>query len=346
MSDIYHTFDKQPQVFFFQVNRDTAIICKEGTSIKIKPNSFISEKTGKEISGKVQLAVEEYYKIADILLSNLSTTSDNKILETGGMLHVTATAENKKCIIKEGSVIEIGFPYSNKQNDMALFNGEWTNGKIEWKPANTNSSVKIKEGKISSSGQESGQEKVFVVVEEMPQFPGGELALRRYINQNAKYPFSVLKNKMEGKVFVTFTVDKSGYVKNIIVANGFDNTLDKVAVYLVSKMPAWKPARQRGVAVSCLYTIPVRFALKDSVLTDDEIRQSKVLEENIKDLKYDPITNIKAINEEFEKRVKEVNFRELLLLTQIDIFLVFPNWDGLTATGLTKTTIRKLITLF
>jgi TonB family protein len=319
VSDIYDHFAKQPQIFSFQANRDTSITCKEGTLIKIKSNSFISAKTGKEISGKVQVAVSEYYKISDILLSSLSSTSDNKILETGGMIHLSASADSEKCIIKEGSVIEIGFPYSNKKNDMALFNGEWTNNKIDWKLANANRSVKEIVEEKSAVGQvyfdRGTDDQVFTVVEAMPEFPGGDRELRRYINQNAKYPFSMLKNKIEGKVIVTFVIDRFGYLNNIRVVKGMDSILDKVAVYLVSKMPAWKPARQGGRAISCRYTVPVEFVHKDSVLTDDEIQQSKVLEEKIKDLKINPatrsyITNNKAFNEEIEKRIKEGNFQE------------------------------------
>lgn len=319
VSDIYHHFAKQPQIFSFQANRDTSITCKEGTLIKLKPNSFISAKTGKEISGKVQLAVLEYYKISDILLSNLSSTSDNKVLETGGMIHLSASADNEKCIIKEGSAIEIGFPYSNKKNEMALFKGEWTNNKIDWKLSNTNRFVKEIVEEKSAVGQvyfdKGYDDQVFTAVEAMPEFPGGDRELVRYLNKNAKYPFSVLKNKIEGKVLVTFVVDRLGYLNNIQVVKSLDSILDKAAVYLVSKMPAWKPARQGGRAVSCRYTVPVEFVHKESILTDDEIQQSKELEEKIKDLKIDPATrryipNNKAFNEEIEKRFKEGNFQE------------------------------------
>lgn len=314
LSDIYRPFAKQPQTFSFQANRDTSINCEEGTLIKLKANSFISAKTGKEISGKVQLSVLEYYKTSDILLSNLSSTSDNKILETGGMIHLSASADSEKCIIKEGRVIEVGFPYSDKKNDMALFNGEWINNKIDWKLANTNTSDK--EVVQSSRGEvvfvKSDGEQEFINVEAMPEFPGGDAALRRYIDQNAKYPFSELKNKIEGRVLVKFVVDRFGYINNVQVVKGLDSTLDKVAVYLVSKMPAWKPAEQGGKAVSCYYTVPVQFVHKE--LTDDEIQQSRVLEENIKALKYDPatrryITNNKALNKVIETRFKEDNFQ-------------------------------------
>lgn len=310
VSDIYKHFDKQTQIFSIHTSRDTTIICKEGTSIEIKANSFISEKSGKDISGIVQVAVKEYYKISDIILSNLSTTSGNKILETGGMIHITATADYENCIIKQGRNIEIGFPYSNKKDDMALFNGEWTKDKMEWELANTTSIVKENVEVVEITVQEAA----FVVVEEMPEFPGGVKAIKKYIKENLQYPFSALKDKIEGKVYVNFIVDKFGSLNNFRIARGLNNALDKAAVYVLNQMPAWKPGKQRGRAVSVSYTVPVEFALKDSVFTDDEIRQSKVFEEKIKDLKYDSVTRSYITEnkfiKEFEKNVKDDNFQK------------------------------------
>lgn len=312
VSDIYKHFDKQPQIFSIQANRDTTIICKEGTTIKIKANSFVSEKTGEEILGKVQIRVKEYYKLSDMLLSNLSTTSGNKILETGGMLHIMAMADNENCIIKQGHEIEIGFPYSNKKDDMTLFNGVWTNDKIDWELGNTAFSGNIIDDVVIMTASEPE----YVFVEQMPEFPKGETALKKYTAQNAQYPFSALKDKIEGPVYVTFVVDKSGTINNIRVTRGLDNTLDKVAVYLVSNMPKWVPGRQIGEAVTVSYTLPIKFTFKDSPLTDEEIRQSRVFEEKIKNIRVNyQITNYQTNNdgfkEEFEKKVKDDNLQEI-----------------------------------
>jgi TonB family protein len=159
------------------------------------------------------------------------------------------------------------------------------------------------------------KEDVFLVVEEMPEFPGGVKAIKNYIKENIQYPFSALKDKIEGKVYVNFIVDKFGSVNNFRIARGLNDALDKAAVYVLSQMPAWKPGKQRGRAVSVSYTVPVEFALKDSVLTDEEIRQSKVFEEKIKDLKYDSATRSYTTEnkfiKEFEKNAKDDNFQKI-----------------------------------
>jgi TonB family protein len=311
VSDIYKRFDKTPQLFFIQANRDTTIICKEGTSIKIKANTLISERTGNEISGKVQLAVKEYYKLSDIILSNLTTTSGNKILETGGMLHLAATADSENCMIKQGCNIEIGFPYSDKKEDMKLFNGTWTNDKIDWELTNTAQDTI----RVFEKVPEEALEPAWIIVEEPAEYPGGYEMSRKYIEENAQYPFLALKDKIEGTVYVQFTIDKDGNVRDIKVLRGLGNILDKVSVYIISKMPVWKPAKQGGRPVNQQFVWPINFALRDTVFTKEEILQSKALDEKIKDIKVNnrrsnSISNNEDLRAEFEKKVNDDSLKE------------------------------------
>lgn len=235
------------------------ITCKEGTTIKIKANSFISEKTGKEISGNIQLAVKEHYQISDIILAKLSTTSGNNILETGGMLNLMASANSENCNIKHGENIEIGFPYSNKKDDMELFYGEWTNNKIDWKQAR--------------KPQQEVNKEVFFIVEEMPEFPGGDAALRKYISDNLKYPVDIAKNGLGGKVIVTFNIDKDGNINDARIIRGVNPLLDKEALRIINSFPKWKPGKQRGKPVCVSYTVPVYFDLKSAKLTKKEFEE-------------------------------------------------------------------------
>lgn len=310
LSDIYKHFDKKPQIFSIQANRDTTIICKEGTTIKIDANSFVVEKTGSEIAGNIQIAVKEFYKMSDIILSNITTTSGDKILETGGMIHISASADNENCMIKPGNNIEIGFPYSNKKEYMDLFYGEQTNNRIDWKLAKKDD---VQDVLFIVDSEPEQEKQVFFIVEDMPEFPGGEKALQQYLEQNVTYPYSALKDKKEGKVNVTFVIDKKGNIRNISVAKSLDKKLDKVAVYAVSNLPRWKPGRQRGRPVNVSYTIPVNFSIKKGELTPEEIRRSMELEETLKDFKYDiDANNFYANNKEFddlEKKVKGDNFQ-------------------------------------
>ena len=102
---------------------------------------------------------------------------------------------------------------------------------------------------------------VFVVVEEMPEFPGGEIALRDFIVHNIKYPAAALKDSIQGKVFVTFVVKADGTVGDAMLARGIHPLLDNEAIRVVNSLPAWKPGKVKGVAVPVSYTVPVKFAL-------------------------------------------------------------------------------------
>ena len=110
--------------------------------------------------------------------------------------------------------------------------------------------------------QEKEEQQVFVVVEEMPEFPGGEIALRTYIAKAIVYPTVAQENGIQGKVFVTFVVNKDGSVSNAKIARGVDASLDAEALRVVSTLPKWKPGKQRGVPVRVSYTVPISFKLQ------------------------------------------------------------------------------------
>ena len=96
----------------------------------------------------------------------------------------------------------------------------------------------------------------------MPEFPGGELALRKYIANAIKYPVIAQENGIQGKVYVTFVVGKDGSIGNAQVARGVDPSLDKEALRVVNSLPKWKPGKQRGKAVRVSYNLPVKFTLQ------------------------------------------------------------------------------------
>lgn len=103
---------------------------------------------------------------------------------------------------------------------------------------------------------------VFFIVEQMPVFPGGEEALRKYIAQSVKYPAIAQENGIQGRVFVAFVVNTKGEVTDVKIARGVDPNLYKEAIRVVSNMPKWTPGKQRGKAVKVSYTVPINFVLQ------------------------------------------------------------------------------------
>ena len=104
--------------------------------------------------------------------------------------------------------------------------------------------------------------KVFDVVEEMPQFPGGQAALLEYLAKNIKYPVVAEENGVQGRVIVTFVVERDGSITDVKVVKSVDPSLDKEAARVVKSMPHWIPGKQNGSAVRVKYTVPVTFKLQ------------------------------------------------------------------------------------
>ena len=98
--------------------------------------------------------------------------------------------------------------------------------------------------------------------ETMPQFPGGKLMLMKYLADNIKYPASAVKAKKQGRVIVTFIVQKDGSVTHAKIAKSIDPELDAEALRIVKGMPKWTPGTQNGKPVSVRYMIPVKFSLQ------------------------------------------------------------------------------------
>ena len=105
-------------------------------------------------------------------------------------------------------------------------------------------------------------QKVFDVVEQMPEYPGGQAALIEYISNNVKYPDDAAKKKVEGKVFVTFVVDTDGKITDVSLLRKVFPSLDAEAIRVISGMPNWIPGKQKGQVVRVKYTVPIVFRLK------------------------------------------------------------------------------------
>ena len=99
------------------------------------------------------------------------------------------------------------------------------------------------------------------MVEDQPEFPGGTAALMEYLRKNIKYPSICRENNIQGKVIVTFIVNKDGSIVEPEVIKAVNPSLDKEALRVISGMPNWKPGMQRGKAVRVRYSVPVNFRL-------------------------------------------------------------------------------------
>lgn len=105
-------------------------------------------------------------------------------------------------------------------------------------------------------------EQVFTAVEQMPQFPGGEAALMKYLNDNINYPQVAMENGVQGRVIVQFVVTKNGTIGEVKIIRSVDRDLDKEAVRLCKSLPKFIPGKMNGQAVNVWYTLPITFKLQ------------------------------------------------------------------------------------
>ena len=126
---------------------------------------------------------------------------------------------------------------------------------------NTAVAVQTYQG-VAVEEEEVDEQEIFQVVEEMPEFPGGQQECMKWLAKNMKYPTISQENGVQGRVIVQFVVNKDGSIVEPVVVRGVDPYLDKEALRVVAMMPKWKPGKQRGKPVRVKYTVPVMFRLQ------------------------------------------------------------------------------------
>ena len=124
-----------------------------------------------------------------------------------------------------------------------------------------NKGVEIHEVVQQVEEEEPEEQKIHVVVEKMPEFPGGNEAMSLWLSKNIKYPLIAQENNIQGRVVCQFVVNSDGKIVDVQVVRGVEASLDAEAVRVIKSMPAWTPGRQGGKNVRVKYTLPIRFKL-------------------------------------------------------------------------------------
>ena len=115
---------------------------------------------------------------------------------------------------------------------------------------------------IEEEPEEEEEPDIFMVVEQMPEFPGGVQAMYKFLYKNIKYPPLAKENDITGKVFIKFVVTSKGRVEKAHILKGIGGGCDEEALRVVNMMPGWNPGKQRGKAVSVWFTLPIKFTLQ------------------------------------------------------------------------------------
>ena len=115
---------------------------------------------------------------------------------------------------------------------------------------------------FSAQQKVDGEDEVYISVDNMPEFPGGDMAMKKFISRAIKYPESAMDRSVQGRVFVKYIINKDGHVSDAKIARGVDPSLDKEALRVIMSLPKWKPGMQNGKVVRVSLMYPITFQLQ------------------------------------------------------------------------------------
>ena len=268
---LFETVKKEPQIIEVNTEQAFSITLKEGTILNIPEHAFVDAKSGKLIRGTIQLEVTEYYKLSDMLLGDLSTTSNGEQLETGGMLYIAAKKDENDLKLKKN--ISLAFPYEEKKEGMQLFSGEQSRDIINWVPENNEVLEETINTITFDENIEGHVEVPFDLVENVPVFPGcgggtnDELKACFNTKMNAffKENFNIeVAKELEltgmNRVNVFFKIDRGGAIFDVAL-RASSVTLGNEILRVINTLPQCRPALQRGKPVTVPYFMPFEFDL-------------------------------------------------------------------------------------
>ena len=257
---VYEDTQEQPQKKIVKKGRKAAQVKLNDKTIEVKAESAAAEE--KETA---KTAEPQEKKQSPIIITGEANGPEPLIVIDGKaatMQQLKALdpkeIDNLSVIKNEEALKEYAKHFKADTSNGILFvnTKEYVkNGKKELVSA----TVKAKEPKEEETGT---GEKAFDVVEQMPQFPGGDIELMKFLSENVKYPEAALKAGTQGRVVATFIVEADGSITNVKVVKKVSDEIDAEAVRVIKAMPKWKPGMQNGKVVRVKYTIPVSFRLR------------------------------------------------------------------------------------
>ena len=148
---------------------------------------------------------------------------------------------------------EINYKYGYMDGKVLTY---WDNGEIKRNDF-------YKEGNFVKGNcfTQDGRDTTYYAFEMMPQFPGGESELFKFLRENVKYPRKARDNGISGRVYVSYIIDKDGSLRDIKIIKGISQEIDEEAMRVIKLMPKWIPGMQDGIAVQVQYNIPINFKL-------------------------------------------------------------------------------------
>ena len=188
---------------------------------------------------------------ASILIDGTHKEKTNYIFKNlqSGKHNIKVFFKNMK-ILNQYLTIDIDL----KPNEKNIIFADFINNKI----SNNVKAINITDDSTMNNKPQK-ENKIFYAVEEIPEFPGGIKALRKYIATHIVYPEIAKKNGITGKVYVQFIINEKGKIEQVKVVRGVDPSIDKEAIRIIKNLPTWEPGKQGGKPVKVTFTLPINF---------------------------------------------------------------------------------------
>lgn len=231
------------------------LLCQIGLSLKKAADAEARKRAA--MTEVVELSkLEQPKKKAEVKQQKKIQVEPEKVVE-----RVKSSIKFTAPVIKKDNEVK---PEEELKTQDELMNTKTAIGAIDVKGNDDKGGevLKLKEAVAQPEPKPEVENKVFDVVEQMPSFPGGPSALMKYLSENVKYPVVAQENGVQGRVVVSFVVEKDGHITDVRVVRSVDPSLDKEAARVVKSMPTWIPGKQNGSAVRVKYNVPVSFKLQ------------------------------------------------------------------------------------
>lgn len=322
---------KAPLTIHIDSQTETTVFGNQGTKLVFNANTFVN-KLGQSVKGKVKISLNEYYTLEDIILANLSTSANEKLLETGGMVHITATQGNE--LLQLSKPMEVTFGGNTKAKNMQLFSGNELESNINW----TLVSTEMDQETTLLQNDEIIPDVPFAVVENVPVFEGctgteaeKKACTRAAIQRHVRRKFNMDRCPTDiptgnRTLFARLKIKRDGRIEHLR-SNTNSDCLQKEIKRVLESMPLFVPGKQRGQLVDVLYSLPIRIEWEgslhsDFILENEESKENKIYDtiynstrtdvELLKELLHDnKITVTKAMLETYHELQKKKLIRNI-----------------------------------
>ncbi len=231
-----------------------AILCQIGLTIKKAADAEAAKRAA--MTQAVELSkLEQPKKKAEVKQKKVEVEPEKVVEQVKSSIKFTAPVIKKDSEVKPEDELKTQDQLMETKTAIGSFDvkgNDDANGEV----------LKAKEVIAQPEPPKVEEQKVFDVVEQMPSFPGGPAALMSYLSQNTKYPVVAQENNVQGRVVVSFVVERDGSITDVRVVRSVDPSLDKEATRVVKSMPHWIPGKQNGSTVRVKYNVPVSFKLQ------------------------------------------------------------------------------------